>query len=225
MLFSLSSRKVAIALGGCLLFAANPISLAQGRFERPTFFRDGQLQLDREIQRLQQEPDPSAPQPANREADSLLTVKDRAFNWQKYLFRDGGFSVWMPAGVQSQETIPLSTEQGEISFSVFATQPPNYRFLAAYSAPIGGTFPPGQRLSAIARGIADKTQFAMVSNEALGGRPYPARRLVLRDGQETIVFEIYWLHQRVYVLAVGRQATAAIPAAASSFFDSFRPLP
>jgi hypothetical protein len=206
--------------------AANSIGLAQGRFDRPTFFRDGQLQLDREIQRLQQEPDPSAPPSNGQEASSLLTVKDGSLSWQKYLFQDGGFSVWMPSGVQSQETIILETQLGALSFTVFATQPLNFRFIAAYSKPIANsTITPNQRLSAIAQGIADKTQFAIISNESLNDRPYPTRRLALQNQGETIIFEMYWLKNRIYVLAVGQQESKANNTAAPSFFDSFRPLP
>jgi hypothetical protein len=108
----------------------------QGRVDRPFFFQEGQYQLDQQIQKLQRQQREPKPQQKPEVPSSLLTIDDGTLRWQKYLFKDGGFSVWMPTAIQSQETKVLETSIGKVSFDVFATQPKSFRFIAAYSEPI-----------------------------------------------------------------------------------------
>ncbi len=215
-----------LLIGGIALPA-----FAQGRFDRPTFFQEGQQQLNQEIQRLQSQTDDSAPPLAIEQPNSLLTIDKGQLRWQKYFFRAGGFSVWLPQGLQSQETVDLTTDQGKLSFQVFATQPPNWRFIAAYSSLISSTkITPDQLLLAVQQGIINKTQFTLEKAENLPNLPYPARQFILKNQDEAITFRLFWIGRHLYVLAVGQQspdnsAQNNSSQNITSFFNSFRLLP
>ena len=181
-----------------LNFSILPV-LAQGRFDRPTFFRDGQQQMEREIQRMQQIQQQQPPKQALEHPSQLLTVDEGKLRWQKYLFRDGGFSIWMPQGIQSQEMIDLETAVGKMSFEVFSTQPINYRFVAAYSDSIPTDIfkQKDDLLSAVRDGIVAKTELAILGDRPLTEGPYPGREIKMQDDKEVLSFHLYAINQRV----------------------------
>jgi hypothetical protein len=212
-----------LALSFALTVPIAPI-LAQGRLDRPIFFQDGQELLDREIQRLQQMQQ-QQPSPTNVEHPSqLLTINDGNLRWDKYLFRDAGFSVWMPQGVQSQETIPLETSLGQIPFKVFSTQPQNYRFVAAYSEPLKADILENKSalLTAVRDGIFARTKFEVIGDRPVSNQGYTGRELTVGDSKEILAFQIYAIGQRVYVLAAGEKQVQTLSETAISFFNSFR---
>lgn len=198
--------------------------LAQGRFDRPIFFQDGQELLDREIQRLQQIQQ-QQPSPTNIEHPSqLLTIKEGNLSWDKYLFRNANFSVWMPQGVQSQETITLETSLGQIAFEAFSTQPQNYRFVAAYSELLKADLLEDKAaiLTAVRDGIIARTKFEVIGDRSVSQQGYTGRELTMRDGSEILAFQIYAIGQRVYVLAAGEKQAQTLSESAINFFSSFR---
>jgi hypothetical protein len=202
-----------------------PPVLAQARLDRPFFFQEGQRQLDQEIQKLQQQQQQQEQQQQQLEVPSqLLTVNDGTLQWQKYLFRDGGFSVWMPAATQSQESDVLDTSVGKLSFEVFATQPQSYRFVAAYSNPI--TLTPNQSpdnfLDAVRDGIVAKKGFKLIAEQPVSFEQYPGKELTMQDGDETITMRIYWIDRRVYVLAADQKSARGVSQDVVNFFNSFR---
>ncbi|HAC65941.1 MAG TPA: hypothetical protein DCF68_21015 [Cyanothece sp. UBA12306] len=196
---------------------------AQGRLDRPEFFRDGQMQMEREIQRLQQQ---SQQQPTTgvEHPSQLLTIDQGKLRWQKYLFQDGGFSVWMPEGIKSQETIVLNLAGNKLPFEVFATQPQNYRFVSAYSV----TLKPDQLanstqlLSLVRDGIVTETNFTLVSDKPTTWQGYSGLELTMTDQDELIGFRVYVINDRVYVLAAGQKNISSLSEEIASFFDSFR---
>ncbi|PSF31684.1 hypothetical protein C7H19_22360 [Aphanothece hegewaldii CCALA 016] len=200
-------------------------SLAQGLLNRPAFFRDGQVQMEQEIQRFQQQQN----QQSNSDSSPIvpsprLTIIEDQLKWQKYLFQDGGFSVWMPqAVVQSQETIILNLGTNQLSFNVFANQPKSYRFVAAYSQRLTTeqTANPNELLSLVRDGIVAKTDFTLLDDSSTSWKQYPVRELTMQNGNEIISFKVYLINQQVYVLAIGQKNTNAISKEVTSFFDSF----
>ncbi len=215
-------RKIAIAFFLTPLIFA-PSVLAQGRLDRPSFFRDGQLQMDQEIQRLQQQPSPQPSQDIEHPSQ-LLTIDQGQLQWQKSIFREAGFSVWMPEGIQSEETEAVDTSIGNLSFEVFATHPKTARFIAAYSGKLDGTqvTNPQTILSAVQDGIITKRNFQLISQQNVSFGQYPGKQLSMQNGEETITFRMYLINQRVYVLAVGQKNSAGTSQDVMNFFDSFR---
>lgn len=197
--------------------------LAQGGFDRPTFFRDGQRLMEQEIQRLQQQSSPN-----NIEHPSqLLTIDTEQIRWQKIVFRDGNFSVWMPQGVQSSETVIISIGENNLSFEVIATHPQNYRFVAAYSDSLNPEqmYDSEQLLNQVKQGIIKETNFTLLADESITWNQYRGKKLTMKDEDELISFRVYLINSKVYVLAArqnhNNQNTSENIV---SFFESFRVL-
>lgn len=210
----------------CFLSISISKVVAQGRLDRPTFFRDGQLQMEQEIQRLQQQQQNQEQQPSTEleHPSQLLTIDQGQLRWQKYLFKDGGFSVWMPEGIKSQETITLNLGSDNLSFEVLATQPPNYRFVCAYSDPLSPSqlTDSAKLLSLIRDGIVAQTKFTLINDRPTSWKQYPGLELTMTAQDELISFRIYLINNLVYILAAGQQNKDSLSPEIVSFFDSFR---
>ncbi|MDJ0659546.1 MAG: hypothetical protein QNJ42_08645 [Crocosphaera sp.] len=195
--------------------------LAQGRFDRPTFFRDGQQLMEQEIQRLQQQSTPN-----NIEHPSqLLTIDTGQLRWQKIVFQDGNFSVWMPQGLQSSETVIISLGESNLSFEVVATHPQNYRFVAAYSNNLSSEQMDDseQLLNQVTEGIIKETNFTLLTDKNITWEQYTGKQLTMKNEDELISFRVYIINSKVYVLAVGQNDNNQnISEKIVSFFDSFR---
>jgi glucose/arabinose dehydrogenase len=213
-----------ISLIGCTSLVFSSPCLAQFRSDRPTFFEDGQRLMEQEILRLQQQQTTGQQNQQQLEHPSqLLTIDDGQLRWQKYLFRDGGFSVWMPQGIQSNEIVTLETKAGLVDFEVFATHPQSLRFIAAYSedkdlSELGNE---QEILEAIKNGIITKTNFELKQEKPTTFDSILGLSLEMQNEQETIYFQIYLVDQKVYVLAVGNK-NGGYEEEITSFFDSFR---
>ncbi len=199
--------------------------LAQFRPDRPTFFEDGQRLMEQEIRRLERQ---QANSESNRQAlehpSQLLTIDDGTLRWQKHLFRDGGFSVWMPEGTRSEETVTIKTDAGNIDFEVVGAHPKSLRFIAAYSEENQDLSKLGNSeaiLSSIRDGIIAETNFKLLQESPLNFESYNGTALKMKNEQEIINFRIYLINQKVYVLAAGSK-NGDYEKDITSFFDSFR---
>ncbi len=216
------NRKLFLLITGLICLPMTAV-VAQGRLDRPEFFRDGQMQMEREIQRLQQQSE-QQPSTGVEHPSQLLTIDQRQLRWQKYLFQDGGFSLWMPEGIKSQETIVLNLGRNQLSFEVFATQPQTYRFVAAYSDSLNPSQldNPTQLLSLVRDGLVAETNFTLVSDRPTTWEQYSGLELTMTDKDELIGFRVYLIDNRVYILAAGQKNIDTLSQEIMSFFDSFR---
>jgi len=198
-------------------------AIAQFRLDRPSFFQDGQQLMDQEIQRLQQQSQQQSPN-SQQPASGLLTINTDSFQWEKYIFRIGGFSVWMPSGTQSEEQVMLKTSIGDLKFITFATHPQSYRFVAAYSDILETTLLKNSTevLASVRDGIVAKTQFKLISDEDITFEQSPAKQILVSNNGELIAFRIYIANQRIYVLAADHKKANSLSQAAINFFESFR---
>ena len=205
---------------GCCFYPYGQI-LAQGRFDRPSFFRDGQRSMEQEIQRLQEQSSPD-----NVEHPSqLLTIETEELRWQKVVFRDGNFSVWIPQGLQSSETVLISLGESNLSFEVVASHPQNYRFVAAYSPSLEPKqiINSEQLLNQVKEGIVKETNFTLLTDDNIVWQQYNGKKLTMKDEDELISFRVYLINNRVYILAGGQSYNnQSISENIVSFFDSFR---
>ncbi|MGK7879844.1 MAG: hypothetical protein AB4060_07055 [Crocosphaera sp.] len=205
----------------CCCFYPYGQILAQGRFDRPSFFRDGQRSMEQEIQRLQEQSSPD-----NVEHPSqLLTIETEELRWQKVVFQDSNFSVWIPQGLQSSETVIISLGESNLSFEVVASHPPNYRFVAAYSHRLDPNQIKNseQLLNQVKEGIVKETNFNLLTDENIVWQQYNGKKLTMIDEDELISFRVYLINDRVYILAGGQSYNnQSISENIVSFFDSFR---
>ncbi|WP_107670552.1 hypothetical protein [Cyanothece sp. BG0011] len=211
---------VSIIVFSCCYYPIGQI-LAQGRLDRPTFFRDGQRLMDQEIQRLQQQSESN-----NIEHPSqLLTIDTRELRWQKFIFQEGNFSVWIPQGIQSSEEVSIELENSNLSFQVLASHPQNYRFVAAYSDKLNPNQIANkeQLLEQVKQGIVKKTNFILITDKNITFETDIGKQLTMKNEDELISFRVYLINDRIYVLAVANPSqTDAISEIIMSFFDSFR---
>lgn len=220
-------KKISLIIG-LNLALINPC-LAQFRSNRPTFFEDGQRFMEQEIRKLETQQQNSNTNNTNQQSvehpSQLLTINDGKLSWQKYIFREGGFSLWMPSGISSEETVNIETPAGEVPFEVFATHPKSLRFIAAYSdspniTKIGNS---EAILTAVKNGIVQETNFKLLTDKEIGFSGYPGQYLVMQDqtNNEIIYFNVYVIDNKVYVVAAGTKSNG-YDQDINSFLDSFR---
>lgn len=219
-------QNITYLMSFLLLIAAVTVSpvRAQFRTDRPTFFREGYDQMQQEIQRIQRQQQEEAPQQLLEHPSQLLTINNGELRWQKYIFREGGFSIWMPEAIQSNEVVVLDTDLGKISFEVFASHPQNLRYVTAYSyildAPVLSN--PEALLLAVKRGVIARTQYQLKDDREIRWEKHPGRQLSMENQGEMITFRIYVIDKRIYVLAASQKETNEIAKNVQEFFDSFR---
>ncbi len=201
-----------------------PPAIAQGRLDQPSFFQDGQVLMQQEINRLQQQQQQSLQQGQSIEHPSqLLTIQSGPLRWQKSIFRTAGFSVWMPQGIQSEEEVSLNTDLGALTFDVFATHPANFRFIAAFSEQnLPTNVDDSSLLKSIRDGIINKTQFQLVQEQAIAFQGHSGIQFTLQGNGELIAFQILVINQKAYVLAAGQNQVQTVSPDVTNFFNSFR---
>ncbi|MEB3124002.1 MAG: hypothetical protein VKL41_22590 [Snowella sp.] len=207
------------------LFSFTPAGFAQGRLNQPSFFQDGQVLMQQEINRLQQQQQQIQQTQDVEHPSQLLTIDTGVLRWQKSIFRSAGFSVWMPEGIQSQEIVTLTTPLGAIMFDVFATHPANSRFIAAYSEQSFPTTDNQSLLKTIRDGIINKTQFQLIQENAISVQGNQGIQFTLNGNNELITFQVMVINQKVYVLAAGQNNVESVSQDVTNFFNSFRLLP
>jgi len=178
---------------------------------RQDFFEQGDRQFNQEIQRLQ------SPQ-----SDPLLSV-DSGTQWQAIASASGGFSVWMPPGVLSQETRTLDTAAGTLAFEVLVSQVDQTRYVVAYTKPWNRGQPSDQILLAIRdRLIRNSQNYQLESDRPISLGQVTGREFVLQGAGETRLFRFYLGRDRVYGIGVRQPGDRAQTQTATTFLNSFR---
>lgn len=208
---------------GCNSLKVNPQNYRQTvevqaqvvRNNRPDFFEKGRLQMEQEIQQLEVE----NPQP-------VLTIESGQIQWQNIIFKEGSFTIWMPAGTMTEETKVIETENGNIQFKVFASHPKSARFVVAYSPDLDEKklVNPQATLTAVHNQIIDVTDFKIISDRPYNLGDYLGREFILENASETITFRIYLVDKRLYIIGASQtENNNQIPGAVETFLDSFKP--
>lgn len=181
---------------------------------RPDFFEQGQQQLDEEIRELQKPSTQNSP---------LLTIEENSQKWQPLLIKAGGFSLWAPLGVLSQEIKTLSTPQETFNFQVLAIQSGPSRFVAAFTQSLTPSQlqEPDLLLTRVGDAIKKGSPFQIKRDREFSLSGYPGRELTLNQGNETIILRLSLINQRLYVLGVSQSGGVTLSPAAIAFFNSF----
>lgn len=191
---------------------------AQSR-DRPTFFREGEEFMDREIRRLENLNPNSVEHPSQ-----LLSVEQNELRWHKYFFREGNFSIWMPQGNHSLEKITLDLGIGEANFEVWATHPPDSRFIAAYSDMLSPEIlsQPEEAINLLAEAILERNSLNLISSEEIDFQEYPGKEFHVASESEIITFRIYLVKERFVVTAASQENTTEVSETVNDFLNSFR---
>ncbi|MGL4378677.1 MAG: hypothetical protein ACRCT1_19725 [Microcoleaceae cyanobacterium] len=181
---------------------------------RPDFFEQGQQQLEEDIRQLQKPSTQNSP---------LLTIEENSQKWQPLLIKAGGFSIWAPVGVLSQEVKTFSLPQGTLNFQVLAIQSGPSRFVAAFSQSLTPSElqEPDILLTRVGDAIKKDSPFQVKRDTTFSLNGYPGRELTLNQGNETIILRLSLINQRLYVLGVSQSGSVTLSPAAITFFNSF----
>ncbi len=201
----------AIVTGGSCLVATEAIA-QRSRPNEPTFFEEGDRQLERAIEQLQR----SQPAP-------VLTIDASLQQWQPITSRAGGFSVWAPIGVLSDATELIALDSQPLGFRVLSIQTAIGKFVVAYAdAPAIET---DRLLDAVTQAVIDRTSFAVKTAQpiALDGATGRAITLVGQDG--SIVAYVLRGVDRLYLVGVRQTNGSTATEAVDRFLKSFRLTP
>ncbi|WP_413165193.1 hypothetical protein ACL6C3_02935 [Capilliphycus salinus ALCB114379] len=204
-----------IAIGSLLSIIAP--TTAQYRPDRPTFFSDGERQLNQEINRLDH--------PSVKNSEPVLSFEQAQKPSTEITQLPGNIIVAMPGTFRGERREILDTTGGKLEFTVLATRQSDSQFTVAYSVPLTST-----------RLVEPEALFNQIRDSYIKGRPvklvgernialqrYPGREINLSSFRENHQFRVYLVQQRVYVLGVSKAKDGG-PATqdVSQFFNSFQ---
>ncbi|NEO57642.1 MAG: hypothetical protein F6K54_33985 [Okeania sp. SIO3B5] len=181
---------------------------------RPDFFKKGRLQIEREIKQLE-----------TQKPQSVLTIESGQIEWQKFLFREGDFTIWMPTGGMTAEREIIETENGNINFKVFASHPESARFVVAYSDVLNSKQLADKQdiLARVQNQIVDVKNFKLSRNYPYNSERFLGREFILKNDVETITFRVYLAEKRLYMTGASEiERKNEIPGAVEKFLDSFK---
>ncbi len=185
-------------------------------YRRPDFFRRGDELLEREIRRIQErKPDPTL---------NISTPELSSSTWQPLMFLEAGFSIWIPQGVFSQETITLETSNESIEFKLFTSNALSEEFIVAYSDNLDAEKIENTEafLEKIRDAIIEETQFKLTQERSINLGKNRGKEFSLQDNTETIIFRIYLVEERLYVLGASQQIKRQQKEKVAIFFNSLQ---
>ncbi|NEP77439.1 MAG: hypothetical protein F6K17_06315 [Okeania sp. SIO3C4] len=181
---------------------------------RPDFFEKGRLQMEQEMKRLE-----------IHKPQSVLTIESGQIEWQKFIFKEGNFTIWMPTGGMTAEIEIIETENGKINFKVFASHPESARFVVAYSEVLNSNQLAQKQdiLLKVKNKIIDVKNFELSRDHSYNSEKFSVREFVLTNDVETITFRVYLAGKRLYMIGASEIETEnEIPGAVEKFLDSFK---
>ena len=190
-------------------------SAIAGPFDRPDFFERGRREFEQEIRRFEQ---------GNTETTTSLTVDEAALPWSRVVINSAGFTAMLPAGALTHEIETVESPKGDINFDIIASHPPSSRYVIAYSEAVAPErVANSQEVLEKSRDyiIENKIGLAKVADDDITFGDYPGQEFKLANQDETIVFRLLLIEQRLYILAVSQQSEAISPESINMFFNSF----
>ncbi len=210
-IYSWLSIPIVFTLSGLIITPAKA-----GLFDRPDFFEKGREQFEQEIRRLER---------GKTFPNSSLQVDEAALPWSRVVMKEVGFTAMMPPGVITQEVEVVESPKGDIDFNIIATHPSSSRYVIAYSEEVTP-----ERVKNT-KEVLEKSRDYIIDNRVgliktadddIVFENYPGKQFQLQNKNETIVYRLLLVEQRLYILAVSQQNEAISPKSIDTFFASFR---
>ena len=190
-------------------------SVMAGPFGRPDFFERGRRDFEQEIRRFEQGETVNTPS---------ITVDEAALPWSRVVMNEAGFTAMLPSGAITQEVETVEFPKANVNFDIIATHPPSSRFMIAYSEEVTTeTFANTQEVleRALDYIIDNEVGFSKIADNDITFENYPGKDFKLQNKDETIVFRLLLVGQRLYVLGVSQENDALSTKSIDTFFDSF----
>ena len=196
-------------------WVANMAIAQRSRPNEPTFFEEGDRQLERAIEQLQR----SQPAP-------VLTIDASLQQWQPISSRAGGFSVWAPIGVLSDATESIALDGPNappLGFRVLSIQTAIGKFVVAYAdAPESET---DRLLDAVTQAVIDRTSFAVKTAQPIAVDGATGRAITLMGQDGSISAYLLRGADRLYLVGVRQTNGSTAREAVDRFLKSFRLTP
>ncbi|MDY7022614.1 MAG: hypothetical protein SWJ54_14870 [Cyanobacteriota bacterium] len=205
-----------------LLAIASTLSIiaptaAQYRPDRPTFFSDGDRQLDQEIYRVDH--------PSQQPSEPVLNLEQASNPGNALTQLPGNLIVAMPGTFQEERQQVLNTSGGKLAFTVLETRQSDSKFTVAYSVPLSANYisEPQALFDQIRDSYMRGKPVRLLGENSISLQRYPGRELNLSSPFETHKFRVYLVQERVYVLGVSKAKDGgAVTSNISQFFNSFQ---
>lgn len=197
------------------ILACSEIAIS-GLFDRPDFFKQGHDQFEEEINRFEQ---------GETVPDSSLEIDDTTLPWSRVLIRKAGFTAMMPPGAITHEVETVESPNGDINFDLIASHPSSSRYLIAYSEEVTSERVENpQEVLKRSRDyiIGNKIGLNKIADDDITFENYPGIQFQLQNDQETIVYRLILVEQRLFVLAVNQQNDRLSEDLIATFFESFK---
>ena len=192
----------------------NPV--IAGLFDRPDFFEKGRQQFEEEIRRFER--GESVP-------NSSLKVDEAALPWSRVVIDKAGFTALLPSGAITQEVEVVEAPKGDINFDIIASHPSSSRYVIAYSEEVSPERVKNtQEVLERSRDyiIDNRVGLTKIADDDITFENYPGKQFQLQNQDETIVYRLLIVEQRLYVLAVSQQNEAISAKSIDMFFSSFQ---
>ena len=212
-IYSRFSLNIVLAISSIL--ACSEIAIS-GLFDRPDFFEQGHKQFEEEIRRFEQ---------GETVPDSSLEIDETALPWSRILIREVGFTAMMPPGAITHEVEIVEAPKGDINFDLIASHPSSSRYLIAYSEEVTPErVANSQEVLERSRDyiIENKIGLNKIADDDITFADHPGIQFQLQNDQETIVYRLILVEQRLYVLAVNQQNDDLAEDLITTFFESFQ---
>ena len=186
-----------------------------GPFDRPDFFERGRREFEQEIRRFEQ---------GNTVTTPSLAVDEAALPWSRVVVNSAGFTAMIPAGALTNEVETVESPKGDIHFDIIASHPPSSRYVIAYSEAVAPErVANSQEVLDKSRDyiIENKIGLKKVADDDITFGDYPGKEFKLENKDETIVFRLLLIEQRLYILAVSQHSDAISQQSIDTFFNSF----
>ena len=190
-----------------LLFV--PSLIVQGfGLDQPTFFREGNEQFEQNIRQLQQ----SQPKP-------VLTIDEGVEQWQPISSAAGGFSVWVPLGILSDENETVANDNASLNFRILSSRTSLGTFVVAYAnAPDGKD---AQLFTLIKEDLVKRTGFKISRVKKITIDNHVGESLILTSDTGVISAYVLLANKRLYVVGMEEVVGNTPSEAATKFLKSF----
>ena len=186
-----------------------------GPFDRPDFFERGRREFEQEIRRFEQ---------GNTVTSPSLSIDEAALPWSRVVIDSAGFTAMLPPGALTNEVETVEAPKGDINFDIIASHPSSSRYVIAYSEEVTPErVANSQEVLEKSRDyiIDNKIGLSKVADDDITFKNYPGKEFKLQNKDETIVFRLLLVEQRLYILAVSQHSDAISEKSIETFFDSF----
>ena len=197
------------------LTAISPKAIA-GLFDRPDFFEKGYDEFEEEINRFERgEEIPVVP----------LDIDEENLPWSRIISDSSKFTALFPPGTITQEADTAEDADGAIEFDIVASNLANSRYVIAYSEALEpAKVEDSEALLKTAQQaiVNDESGFKIITNDAIDFEGFPGKQFQTRSDDETFVFRLILVEDRLYVLAVNQQNDDLSEKLITQFFESFQ---